>query len=168
MTELKTNINEYHVTILIDKTNTAKEQATDMQIKLIKSLVDDYSELPRIDLFSYVSVKQANELIKLLNQKYTVSFKSNMTDKEALKIASDRFDEVYNEIVLKEKYSKDLEALLLSKFPKKNGTINIEAAAKTLNTSKHNLYKILQRGKYKGSNYNIDLLQSIFDKLSKL
>lgn len=66
---------------------------------------------------------------------------------------------------LKEVYAHELHQLLLEKFPKQNGTINIEGAAKALNTSKHNLYKILQRGKYKGANYNIDLLQSILDGL---
>lgn len=66
---------------------------------------------------------------------------------------------------LKKKYAKQVADLVLLKFPKKNGTMNIEAAAKALNTSKHNLYKVMQIGKYKGANYNIDLLQSILDDL---
>ena len=65
----------------------------------------------------------------------------------------------------KEKYAKQVANLVLLKFPKQNGTMNIEAAAKALNTSKHNLYKVMQLGKYKHANYTIDLLQSMLDGL---
>lgn len=74
----------------------------------------------------------------------------------------EKLHEIRNE---KDKYAKQVSDLILLKFPKQNGTMNIEAAAKALNTSKHNIYKILQIGNYKGANYNIDLLQSILNDL---